>query len=279
MIGGPALSALAAFRAGAGLVKLAMPESILTAAITITPSATGVPIPIDSDGMIVPHEAARILDMLCASAACVAIGPGLGEGVGPRATAFRSINQEDCPVVVDADAINALAELPEFHRDFRAMAVLTPHPGEYRRLAKSMGLPEDVSTDAARANAAESLARALGCVVVLKGARTVVTDGHRTWVNTTGNAALATAGSGDVLTGVIAGIIAQFHRRPLVAGPMTVSSEARGGLSIFDCVRLAVTAHGMAAERWAGETDADFGLLAHELADRIPPALVRLRGA
>lgn len=278
MVGGPALSALAAFRSGAGLVKLAMPAPILTAGLTITPSATGAPIPVDGAGMIVAHEAARVLDDLCGGSECVAIGPGLGRGEGPRAAAFRAINQEECPVVVDADAINALAETPEFHRDFRAMAVLTPHPGEYRRLAKSMGLSEDVSNEEARSSAAESLARTLGCVVVLKGARSVVTDGQRTWVNTTGNASLATAGTGDVLTGVIAGIVAQFHRRPLVAGARTVSSEARGGLSMFDCARLAVTAHGMAAERWTGETDADFGLLAHELADRIPGALVRLRG-
>lgn len=278
MIGGPALTARAAFRAGAGLVKLAMPAPILDAALVITPSATGVALPVNAQGEIISHEAARAIDTLLREGDCLAIGPGLGRGEGPRAAAFRAINQEDCPSVVDADALNALAELPEFHRDFRAMAVLTPHPGEFRRLARALGLGEDISTDDARAAGAESLARALGCVVVLKGARTVVTDGQRTWVNTTGNAALATAGAGDVLTGAIAGLVAQFHKRPIPAGARTVSSEDRGGLSLFDCARLAVAAHGIAGEEWAAVEGADFGLLAAELADRLPGALTRLRG-
>lgn len=278
MLGGPALSALAAFRAGAGLVKLAMPAPVLDTAVIITPSATGAPIAVDGDSMIVPHDAARVIDRLARSSECLAIGPGLGAGEGPRAAAFRAINQEQTPVVVDADALNALAETPEFHRDFRAMAVLTPHPGEHRRLAKALGLSEDVGSPEARRAAAEALARTLGCVVVLKGAGTVVTDGQRSWVNPTGNAALATAGTGDVLTGVVAALAAQFHRRPLVAGARTVSSEDRGGLSLFDCARLAVAAHGMAAEDWTRERSVDFGMLAAELADRIPCALSRLRG-
>lgn len=278
MIGGPALSALAAFRAGAGLVKLALPEPVTNAAITMTPSATGAPLPVDKNGAIIAHDAARVLDVLVSSSDCLAIGPGLGSGGGPVAASFRAINQESTPVVVDADAINALAELPELHRDFRAMAILTPHPGEYRRLAKSMGLSDDVSTPEARLRAGESLARTLGCVVVLKGAGTVVSDGQRTWVNSTGNAALATAGTGDVLTGLIAALVAQFHKRPLPAGSRTVTSEARGGLSLYDCARLGVAAHGIAAEDWAGDRGADFGMLASELADRLPRALARLRG-
>ncbi len=278
MIGGPALAALGAFRAGVGLVKLGVPEPILDAAITIVPSATGVPLPVDSSGMVVAHEASRVLDRLVASSDCLAIGPGLGQGEGPRATVFRAINQEQTPVVVDADAINALADMPDVHRDFRAMAILTPHPGEFRRLAKSMGLSDDIGTDAARVQGAEALARTIGCVVVLKGAGTVVSDGQRTWVNSTGNAALATAGTGDVLTGVIASLVAQFHRRPLVAGARTISSEARGGLALFDCARLGVAPHGMAAESWASDRGVDFGMLAAELADRISGALNRLRG-
>jgi NAD(P)H-hydrate epimerase len=278
MIGGPALSALAAFRAGAGLVKLAVPEPVMNAAITLAPSATGAPLPVDESGAIIAHETSRVIDRLVASSECLAIGPGLGRGEGPIAASFRAINQEQTPVVVDADAINALAELPEMHRDFRAMAILTPHPGEFRRLAKSMGLSDDLATDDARMSAAESLARTLGCVVVLKGAGTVVSDGQRTWVNSTGNAALATAGTGDVLTGLIAALVAQFHKRPLPAGSRTITSEARGGLSLFDCARLGVAAHGIAAEDWARDRGADFGMLASELADGLPPALARLRG-
>ncbi|MGP1310465.1 MAG: ADP-dependent NAD(P)H-hydrate dehydratase, partial [Phycisphaerales bacterium] len=246
--------------------------------IAIAPTATGVPLPVDDEGEVIPHESARVLDSLASSCECLAIGPGLGAGDGPRALAFRAIANEETPVVLDADALNALSDLPEFHRDFRAAAVLTPHPGEFRRLAKTLGLSEDVSTAEGRVHGAEALARTLGAVVVLKGVGTVVSDGQRTWVNATGNAALATAGTGDVLTGVIAALIAQFHKRPLVAGSRTVSSEARGGLSLFDCARLAVAAHGMAAETWVSEVSADFGMTAMDLADRLPAALVRLRG-
>ena len=107
---------------------------------------------------------------------------------------------------------HALAATPDVQADFRGAAVLTPHPGEYRRLASSLGLDTDAVSPEARPAAAEALARRLGCVVTLKGAATIVSDGLQTVVNDTGNAALATAGSGDVLTGVIAGLAAQFFR-------------------------------------------------------------------
>lgn len=277
MIGGPALTAIAALRSGCGLAKLAAPTGVLDAMLTIAPSATGVALPTDADGAVISHEAARVFDSLTRASDCVAIGPGLGAGEGVRSLAFRAINQEDRPVVVDADAINALAELPEFHRDFRATAVLTPHPGEFRRLAQSMGLDLDPIHPGTRADAAATLARTLGCVVALKGAGTVVCDGVRVWVCNTNNPALATAGTGDVLTGVVASLIAQFHKRPIVAGERTVTSEAQGGLSLFDCARLAVVAHSRAADAWEASRAATGGMLASELADLLPAAVESLR--
>src|SRR5262249_28551276 len=136
--------------------------------------------------------------------------PGLGSGEGVKAASLRAVQREEIPVVVDADAINALADVPELVRDFRAAAVLTPHPGEYRRLAGSLGIRIDPVKPETRSDAAASLAQRLGCVVVLKGHQTVVSDGQRTWVNDTGGPELATAGTGDVLSGVIAGLAAQF---------------------------------------------------------------------
>lgn len=277
MIGGPALTAIAALRSGCGLAKLAAPSGVLDAMLTIAPSATGMAIPTDEQGAVIAHEAARVFDALARACDCVAIGPGLGAGEGVRSLAFRAINQEDRPVVVDADALNALAEMPEFHRDFRAMAVLTPHPGEFRRVARSMALDLDPIHPGTRADAAATLARTLGCVVVLKGAGTVVSDGVRVWVSDARSPALATAGTGDVLTGVVASLIAQFHKRPIVAGERTVSSEAQGGLSLFDCARLAVTAHARASEAWASSRGATGGMLASELADLLPPAIQALR--
>lgn len=260
MIGGPALSALAALRAGAGLVRLVMPAPVLDAGLVIAPSATGLAIPVDAasgagggggGGAIIAHESARIIDELSSAVDCLAIGPGLGVSAGARALCLRAVQQQETPLVLDADALNNLADIPHLHEDFHAAAVLTPHPGEFRRLAIAVrlggdgaaatapGAPLDPTNDATRPAAAESLARALGCIVILKGARTVVTDGHRTWTNDgpdsgAANPALAVAGSGDVLTGLLAALIAWLHprrdtrRRTILQDLARKALEARG---------------------------------------------------
>lgn len=275
MVGGPALTAMAALRAGAGLARLALPEPLLAAGLAIASSATGVALAVDHDGALVPHLAAEALDELLAQSQCVAVGPGLGRGDGPRALALRAIAQEEAPIVLDADGLNALSEMPEFHRDFRAAGVLTPHVGEFRRLAGTLGVAIDATEQPQ--DAAEDLARRLGCVVVLKSAATVVSDGYRTWTHDQPNSALSTGGSGDVLTGVIAGLIAQHHRRALGAGSVVITSERQGGLSLYDCARLGVRGHAIAAERWVAKAAAPAGLLAADLLVEIPAALDSLR--
>ncbi|MFM9995062.1 MAG: NAD(P)H-hydrate dehydratase [Phycisphaerales bacterium] len=270
MLGAAALAATAALRAGAGLARLVMPAPILDAALTICPSATGVPMPVDAAGRLVPHEASAVIDEQVRVCDALVIGPGLGASEGARAASLRAVQQEHVPVIVDADALNMLAEVPELTRDFRAAAVLTPHPGEFLRLAGSLGIAHDPTDASSRPRAAEALAQRLGCIVVLKGAGTIVSDGQRTWVNTSGHAALATAGTGDVLAGLIAGLAAQF-----VAGP------ARGAparpLDLYDAARLGVFAHGLAGEAWASARRAAAGLLALELADEIPAVLDAMR--
>ncbi|MCC6659679.1 MAG: NAD(P)H-hydrate dehydratase [Phycisphaerales bacterium] len=271
MIGAVALVATGALRAGCGLARVVTPAPILAAVIGLCPSATGVPMPVDRAGHIQAHEAVAAVDRQVESCSVLVIGPGMGRGDGVRAAALRAVQQELVLAVVDADAINALADVPELTRDFRAASVLTPHPGEYARLAAALRLDHDPVDEATRPAAAEALAQRLGCIVVLKGSRTVVSDGQRTWVNTTGSAALATAGTGDVLAGVIAGVAAQF-----VAPPHTPSTPGRP-LEFFDAARIAVAAHGLAAELWAGRHNAAAGLMAMELASEIPAALERLR--
>lgn len=273
MIGAPALSATAALRAGCGLAKLVMPEPILADGIGIAPSATGIVLPVDATGAIVGHEAAAVIDEVLAACDCIAVGPGLGEGDGVRAVVLRCVQQEDVPVVIDADAINALAGLADFARDFRAAAVLTPHPGEYRRLAKSLSINADPVKD--RAAAAEALAQRLGCVVVLKGANTVVTDGQRTWTSDAVNPALATAGTGDVLTGLIGSLIAQHVGRPRHPA---LPRPAGKPMDLFDASRVGVFAHALAAARWAERSGTHAGLLAHELCDLLPGVLESIRG-
>ncbi len=274
MVGGPALAATAALRAGAGLVRLVLPEPLLAAGLSIAPSATGVALAVDDRGVIVPHKAAAVIDSLLESVQCIAIGPGLGRDEGASAATMRVIGQSEAPAIVDADAINCLAGVPDLQRDFRAAAILTPHVGEARRLGEAIGVAADPREDSQREAAAGDLARRLGCVVVLKAARTIVSDGHQAWTHDHPNSALGTAGTGDVLCGTIAGLVAQ-HFRPAFAG----RPASRGTLSLFDCARAGVTAHAAAAESWVKRRGATGGLLATDLLDELPAAVESMREA
>jgi NAD(P)H-hydrate epimerase len=263
MLGGPAFAAVGALRAGAGLAVLAVPAPLMAAGLTVAPSATGLALPVDRAGRLDPSGVAALLDSYLPQFDCLAVGPGLGDDEPQRRIMARLISREDVPLVIDADALNALAGLTDFGRDLKAEAVLTPHPGEYRRLAATLGIDADPAGAETRTAAAQELAQRLGCVVVLKGAGTVVSDGLETWTNATGNVALATAGTGDVLTGVIAGLVAQHARTD--------------GLSLYDCARLGVAAHGLAADRWSA-AHGDTGLLAEELLEELPHVMTELRG-
>lgn len=274
MIGAAALAATAALRAGAGLARLVMPAPVLDAGLTICPSATGVPIPVDAAGRIVPHEASAVIDAAVRACESLVIGPGLGASDGARTACLRAVQQEEAPVVVDADAINLLAEVPELVRDIHAAAVFTPHPGEYTRLAGALAIRVSPTDEAARPDAAAQLAQRLGSIVVLKGARTVVSDGQRTWINDTGGPYLATAGTGDVLSGLLAGLIAQFVAPP---PPPPMPRPKQKPLDLYDAARLAVHIHGLAGQSWADTRGAQAGLLAPELADAIPGVIERLR--
>ena len=252
MIGAPCLAALGALRAGAGLARLATPEPIINAALTIAPSATGTPIPVDAADRIIPAEAARILDEATTTSRAIVIGPGLGVSAETGALALQSVIQTECPVIIDADAITCLAQHPQLQRDFRATAILTPHPGEFARLARSLGLPEEPT-----AESAQRLAAFLGAIVVLKGAVTVVADAVTIWEHAGNMPQLGTGGTGDVLAGTIAGLVAQHA--PSV-GP-------------FACAQHAVAAHADAARRWTGETGTNGGMLATDLLEHLPGAV------
>jgi NAD(P)H-hydrate epimerase len=271
MLGGPAFSALAALRAGCGLAVLAVPAPLMPAALTVAPGATGLALPVDEKGGLQPSVVAELLDRYLPEYDCLAAGPGLGADGPQRQIMVRIVGRSDLPVVIDADGLNALAELPDFQSDFRAQAILTPHPGEFRRLAAKLRIETDPVDPAARPEAAQRLAERLGCVVVLKGAGTIVSDGINNWENPSGSVALATGGTGDVLTGIIAGLVAQhFPGRGGDPGP------PGGGLSLYDCARLGVYLHGLAADRWSRRCG-DAGMLATDLLDEIPPAMAQLR--
>lgn len=261
MVGAPALAALGALRSGVGVVRLVMPGAILDAGLSICPSATGRALPTEDDGSLRLEEAVEVFDKALAGCDAAVIGPGLGAGPMVAALSLRAVQQEDFPVVVDADALNALATTPDLHLDFHARAILTPHPGEFRRLAAAFKISHDPTSESARPDAARALALRLGCIVALKGAGTVVSDGLEVWVCAHQTPCLATGGTGDVLAGLIAGLLAQHS----------------GTLSLYDLARLGVEAHARAGMAWAERANASGGLLATELAESLPKVLESMR--
>ncbi|HVZ94623.1 MAG TPA: NAD(P)H-hydrate dehydratase [Phycisphaerales bacterium] len=277
MLGGPCFSAVAALRSGCGLARLAVPRTLVDHALAVAPGATGLAMAVDEAGRLVGHLGAAVIDGLVKQSNALIVGPGMGTSEGAEAVVIRAAGQDQTPLVLDADGLNNLAGIAEFWRDFRAAAVLTPHPGEFARLAKALSIGADAKNERERAAGADELARKLGCVVVLKGASTIVTDGHRAWTHDHPNPALGTAGTGDVLSGVIGGLIAQHHRKPVIAGERTVTSEKLGGLSLFDCARAGVAAHSEAARRWTERMKVSGGLLATDLLEEIPAAVEQLR--
>jgi len=285
MIGAPAFVAMGALRAGCGLVKILTPAPIIGDVLSLIPSAIGVALRVDDTGAVIPSFAAELLDKALLSAACLVVGPGMGDHEATLALSLRAVQQEQVPVVVDADAINALARVPELSRDFRARAILTPHPGEYRRLADSLKIDLDPVHPASREKAASALSLRLGCIVVLKGHQSVVSNGLETWTCTHGNPCLATAGTGDILAGVIAGLVAQFGPEP--HNPLIELAAKRLGkgikvtphvLSLFDIARIAVQVHARAGDVWAEVNGASTGLLASELGEFIPGLIDEMQG-
>jgi NAD(P)H-hydrate epimerase len=268
MLGGPCLAARAALRSGGGLAVLAVPESIATAALTLLPEATAVPLPIDVD---CAAAAVELVEDAAIGAHSVVCGPGLGrpEGIDQMVTMVADL--EDRPRVLDADALNSIAAMPA--RTFHGPLILTPHPGEWNRLARALGIVEDVKDDQRRPAAAATLARRLDAgggpvVVVLKGDRTVVSDGRRFWRSNIANAAMATGGTGDVLAGTLGGLLAQFHPR--------AGAPARSpALDAFEIACLGVAMHAEAGQVWS-ELHGEAGMLAHELADALPRARQRM---
>ncbi|KAA0212571.1 MAG: NAD(P)H-hydrate dehydratase [Leptolyngbya sp. PLA3] len=272
MIGAPALAAVAAARAGAGLTRVLAPEPIINEILGIAAHATGVAVACDAGGMMDAQAAITAFDGQLEACQAIAIGPGLGLDATTRALAMRAAGQQRVAAVMDADALNALAEAREYWLDLRGQLILTPHPGEFRRLAAPLGITFDPTKADARADAAGEMARRLGAIVVLKGARTVVSDGQRVWTSDAAHACLATGGTGDVLAGLIAGLVAQHPPSPLPA----MTGPARGP-GLFDLACIAVEAHARAAAAWTQQHGADAGLLPMELADLLPAAVASLR--
>lgn len=219
MIGAPVMAGTSALRMGAGLVQLAVPRAILQAALAITPELIGL-------GLGKAAGKDQLLDA-AEKADVVVIGPGLGKTPEAEARVTRLVRL-DKPMVIDADALNILAAGKRWPSYFKAKAVLTPHPGEMARLAKLFGKSVVPSDEAGRIAIAVEASQTFGQTVVLKGRNTVVTDGKRYYLNTTGDSSLSKAGTGDVLSGMIATALAQAMP-PFEAACVAVHLHGRAG--------------------------------------------------
>lgn len=243
MSGAAVLTGRAALRAGAGLVRVACPAEVQEVVAAGCPAYTTFGIRQHADGSFAEGAADEVLE-LARGADAVALGPGLGRRFGTQGLVFEMLARCDKPVVLDADGLFAVSPFAGAVRR-TAPLVLTPHGGEFARLTGAAA-PE---SDAARTEATVAFARRFGCVLLLKGAGTVVSDGARVYVNRTGNAGMATGGSGDVLAGVIAALIGL-------------------GLGAFEAAALGAWVHGRAGDR-AALTLGQTALTAPDLIDAL----------
>ena len=242
MSGAACLAGVAALRGGAGLVTVAVPEGILPIVATYEPSYLTLALPEDNHGRIGNGAIARLNEALSSQSA-VAIGPGLGQSAGLLDLVGELYASSPLPLVVDADGLNLLAKRPYLltHPEGAAPRILTPHPGEFARLT---GLDVSVIQQDRQRHAVE-FARKHHVVLLLKGRESIITDGVRLAMNTTGNSGLATGGSGDVLTGLIAALLGQ-------------------GIAPLEAAQLGAHLHGVAGDL-AAEDLSKPGLIASDL--------------
>ncbi len=240
--GAAALAAMGALRTGAGLVYLAVPESIY--AIEAVKLTEPVVMPLkDQDGMLSEQSIPQIRELLPKMDA-VLFGCGSGTGAGPDAVLQFLLREARCPLILDADGITLAAKHKNILRDRDCPTILTPHDGEFARLSPPSG-PRDRQT--------EALARELGVILLRKGHRSLITDGTETWENRTGNPGMATGGSGDVLAGIILSLLGQ-------------------GLRSMDAAAAGCWLHGAAGDL-AAERLGEYGLLPGDLVDELPRLL------
>lgn len=244
--GAIALAGMAALRSGAGMVKVATSAACQNVVAGYEPSLMTIGLPADAHGRIA-GSAWSTLNEIAAEATVIACGPGLGrssELVELVGWLYKSAKQ---PMVVDADALNALAQQPDALAKPGGPRIFTPHPGEFGRLIgrETIPIPE-------RESLAREFALRTGVTLVLKGHHTVVTDGKNLSINPTGNPGMATGGSGDVLTGIITAIVCQ-HLEP------------------YDAARLGAYVHGLAGDLAAAELG-QIPMIASDLIKFLPAA-------
>jgi len=251
MTGAAYLCSQGALRAGSGLVTCGIPESLNGIMEVKLTEAMTLPLEETKTGSLSLKAKFRILDF-AAGCDCVAIGPGLGSDAETRTLVKELLEAVEAPVVLDADGINALEGDMGVLTARKYRTVVTPHPGELARLTGR----EVTAIQADRTGAAREVSSMTGKVICLKGHRTVVADPKgRTYVNETGNSGMATGGTGDVLTGMVASFIGQ-------------------GINDLSAAVSAVYLHGMAGDI-AAEKKGQFCMIASDLLEYMPEAFAK----
>ena len=240
--GAAALAAMGALRSGAGLVYLAVPESIYAIEAVKLTEAVVMPLP-DLNGMLSPEALPSIRSLLPRMDA-VLFGCGSGLGNGPEAVLKMLLTEFDGPLVIDADGITLAAKHMDILRGRTSPVILTPHEGEFQRLSPGEG---------ERLNQTAELAHRLGAVLLRKGHRTLITDGARCYENLTGNPGMAVGGSGDVLAGVILSLLGQ-------------------GLPLLEAAACGAWLHGAAGDLCA-EALGEYGMLPTDMLTALPRLL------
>ena len=254
MIGAPGLAGNGALRGGAGLVTIASPAPVQLAVAMLCECATSIPLGCDTRGQLA-SESVHQLKTAAKTCDILTIGPGMGTGAGGE-NLLRAALELELPVVVDADGLNNLAKIDNWYSLRKCPLILTPHPGEFGRLT---GKTTDEIQSARLETVTEAIAKwspddsELPMILVLKGAGTIVTDGARVYVNNTGNPGMATGGSGDVLTGFIAGLALQ-------------------GPELFAAACMGVYVHGAAGDLAAAKLTEE-SMIASDLLEFIPEAM------
>jgi NAD(P)H-hydrate epimerase len=262
MSGAISLAGQAAQRSGAGLVTLAVPDCIQNVVASIEPSYMTFGLN-DRNGYMAP-SAAGTIHFLATNATAIGLGPGLARAPWLGDLVEMLFHKIDKPMVIDADGLYALKKALDENTTPGAPRILTPHPGEFERLTGQRPSAKE------RTEATANFARKLGAgaraspggqpsaeiIVLLKGHRTVITDGHRFAINQTGNPGMATGGTGDVLTGIITALLCQ-------------------GISPFDAARLGAHVHGLAGDL-AAEELGQVSLIASDLIEYLPKAFIQL---
>ena len=239
------LAARAALRTGSGIVYLGVPEAIYSICAGACASAVVFPLACDAEGKL-SLDAVRALEARLSSMDAVLFGCGVGQSEELRLLLKRLLQNCRMPLVLDADGINLLAQHMDVLRGSKCPVILTPHDGEFRRLGGNPGAKDRVFE-------AMRFAAQTKTILLLKGHRTIITDGLNVYRNTTGNPGMATGGSGDVLSGVITSLLGQ-HVMPLEA--------AAAGAWI----------HGAAGDLAAREIG-EYGMIPEDIIERLPRLL------